>query len=207
MDQNEVRQAVPLWTKDITKEELKAYNRAAKIRQREREKAAKDAIHKANLANLEAENHRKNFATEEELEARENKREQHRRALKGWHLLGQVSPNINAETVEDALQVCREFARALGSPDIQIGETPYEFEKRIYQDWVSYPKFHGPDGFRFESIRGAAPFLIRATGELVPGLGHDYWTDFRGGWKGWVEMSPYLSLPDAKVPTAEIPAR
>jgi hypothetical protein len=193
------------WRKEMSKEELKEYNKAKKQEQRQRDKEAKNLVHKKNMANLEAENHRRNHETEEEAERRENRRECRQRALKSWHLLGQTEPNVDAQTVEQALQVCREFARALGSADIQFGETLYQFEKRIFEDWIKYDRFKDQPGFRFESIIGAAPFLIRATGELVPGLGHDYWMAFRGGWKGWIEMSPYLSLPDAEVPIAEIP--
>jgi hypothetical protein len=54
----------------------------------------------------------------------------HRKSL-GKCFFGDSSLGVDARTIEDALQVCREFARALDQSDIQQTETLYDFELRI----------------------------------------------------------------------------
>jgi hypothetical protein len=196
MDQSEVRQAVPLWTKDITKEELKAYNRAAKIRQRERDKEAKDLVHKKNMANLEAETHRRNHETGEERARRENKRDLRQRVLKGLCLLGEVSPGVDADNIQAALQVAREMARAMGSPDIVAGESLLQFEERTWTGWTHYEGFKEV-GSKYDSVPGACPCLNRSTQKLSPGWGNDYW--LAGGFK-----KSWTPLPGSDVPIIAI---
>jgi hypothetical protein len=73
---------------------------------------------------------------------------------------GEVSPGVDAQTITDALQVCREFARALNQPDVQQPEHLRDFELRIGRVWLE----HG------------GPFLNRRNQELRKGWG-DYWRE------------------------------
>jgi hypothetical protein len=89
---------------------------------------------------------------------------------------GEESPNRDALTIESALQVCREFARALSQEDMQPDESLKKFEIRVGKIW-------------FE--RGG-PFLNRATQQLRKGWG-DYWRE-----KNFEET--YKFLPNAAKP-------
>jgi hypothetical protein len=101
----------------------------------------------------------------------------HRLSL-GQCFFGEVSPGVDARTIEDALQVCREFARALGQPDIQQTETLYDFELRIGRIWAE---------------RGG-PFLNRTTQQLSRGWGEGVYG--QGYWLPFEEK--YTPIPGAK---------
>jgi hypothetical protein len=110
--------------------------------------------------------------------------------------LGEIAPGVDAKTVDEALEVAREFARALGTPDVQDGESLLDFERRVFEAWVNYDKFVGRDdaGGNHPDAGGHAPYLNRETGELSPGHGRTYWIDHCGGFeKCW------MPLPGAKV--------
>ena len=92
--------------------------------------------------------------------------------------LGEISPGVDARTVEEALEVAREMARALSSPDVQEGESLHDFERRVFDAWVNYEGFRG--GYN-SSDGGGAPYLNRLTRELSPGLGKPYWEQYCGG--------------------------
>jgi hypothetical protein len=97
--------------------------------------------------------------------------------------LGEISPGVDARTVEEALEVAREMARALDCLDVQENESLYDFERRVFDVWVNYDKFVGRDdtGGRSPSAGGGhAPYLNRQTGELSPGFGRDYWVEYCG---------------------------
>jgi hypothetical protein len=111
--------------------------------------------------------------------AREMNEEGRRHRLElGRCFFGEVSPGVDAKTVEDALQVCREFARALAQPDIQQAETLYDFELRIGRVWAE---------------RGG-PFLNRTTQQLSPGWGNGTYGE--GYWLPFEEK--YFPIPGAK---------
>jgi hypothetical protein len=110
--------------------------------------------------------------------------------------LGEVSPGVDASTVEEALEVAREMARALGISDVQEGESLHDFERRVFNAWVNYDKFVGRDdtGGRSPLAGGGhAPYLNRETGELSPGRGKGYWIDHCGGFD-----ECWQALPGAK---------
>jgi hypothetical protein len=110
--------------------------------------------------------------------------------------LGEVSPGVDASTLEEALEVAREMARALSISDVQEGESLLDFERRVFDAWVNYDKFVGRDdaGGRSPLAGGGhAPYLNRETGELFPGRGKDYWVEHcRGFDECW------QALPGAK---------
>jgi hypothetical protein len=93
-----------------------------------------------------------------------------RRTKRNQCTLGETSPGVDARTVEEALEVAREFARALSIPDVQEGESLYDFERRVFDAWTNYEGFRG--GYN-SSDGGGAPYLNRLT---VPGA----WKDLLG---------------------------
>jgi len=97
--------------------------------------------------------------------------EAHRKAT-GRCFLGEVSPGIDADNLEDALQVAREMARALKLDDVKQGESLFEFERRVWTKWVDE----------------GGPFLIRQTQGLKRGWGRDYLLSFGGFEKSWVSL-------------------
>ena len=110
--------------------------------------------------------------------------------------LGEVSPGVDSKTIEEALEVAREMARALDCLDVQENESLYDFERRVFDAWVNYDKFVGRDdtGGRSPLAGGGhAPYLNRETGELSPGFGRDYWVNYCGGFD-----ESWQSLPGAK---------
>ena len=92
--------------------------------------------------------------------------------------LGEISPGVDARTVEEALEVAREMARALAISDVQEGESLHDFERRVFDAWTNYEGFRG--GYN-SSDGGGAPHLNRQTGELSPGRGKLYWQEYCGG--------------------------
>src|SRR5579863_2962155 len=53
-----------------------------------------------------------------------------RRTQRNQCMLGEISPGVDARTLEEALEVAREMARALDAPDVQEGESLLELERR-----------------------------------------------------------------------------
>ena len=104
--------------------------------------------------------------------------------------LGEISPGVDARTVEEALEVAREMARALTVSDVQEGESLHDFERRVFDAWTGYEGFRG--GYN-SSDGGGAPYLNRPTGELSPGRGKLYWQDYCGGFD-----ECWQSLPGAR---------
>jgi hypothetical protein len=123
-------------------------------------------------------------------------------------MFGETAPGIGARTVEEALEVAREMARALTVPDVEEGESLLDFERRVFEAWVNFDKFVGRNdaGGTFSFAGGGhAPYLNRETGELSPGRGKDYWVEHCGGfdecWKslpGAKEKIDLASLPKLK---------
>jgi hypothetical protein len=131
-----------------------------------------------------------------------------RRVARGQCMLGEVSPGVDARTVEEAIDVAREMARALVVPDVMEGECLLDFEHRVFDAWVNYHRFVGRNdaggNFPFAG-GGGAPYLNRDTGELSPGHGKKYWVEHCGGfdecWKalpGAKEKIDLASLPKLK---------
>jgi hypothetical protein len=130
-----------------------------------------------------------------------------RRANRNQCMFGETAPGVDARTIEDALEVAREMGRALTVPDVQQGESLLDFERRVFEAWVSYDKFVGRNdaGGHFPFAGGGhAPYLNRETGELSPGHGKSYWEDcggFEQCWKplpGGKEKIDLASLPKLK---------
>jgi hypothetical protein len=119
-----------------------------------------------------------------------------RRIQRSQCTLGEVSPGVDARTVEEALEVAREMGRALNEPDVQEGESLLDFERRIFNEWVIYDKFvgHNDAGGKLPDAGGGhAPYLNRETGELSPGHGKNYWVEHCGGFD-----ESWKALPGAK---------
>jgi hypothetical protein len=112
---------------------------------------------------------------------------------------GEVSPGVDASTIEDALEVAREMARALDCLDVLENESLYDFERRVFNAWVNYEGFRG--GYN-SSDGGGAPYLNRLTGELSPGFGRPYWEEYCGGFdECWQPLpSARTKLDLAKLP-------
>jgi hypothetical protein len=101
-----------------------------------------------------------------------------RRTKRNQCSFGEISPGVDARTVEEALEVAREMARALDCADVQEGESLHDFERRVFNTWTNYEGFRGGHN---SSDGGGAPYLSRLTGELSPGLGKPYWEEHCGG--------------------------
>jgi hypothetical protein len=113
-----------------------------------------------------------------------------RRTERNQCMLGEISPGVDASTLEEALEVAREMARALSCPDVQENESLHDLERRVFNAWVNYEGFRG--GYN-SSDGGAAPYVNRETAELSPGLGKDYWVEHCGGFD-----ECWQALPGAK---------
>jgi hypothetical protein len=159
----------PMKIADMTPEQKatrREYNRLRKQKQRDKERIAlaikmQDYVNKEHFRKMNEEGRR------------------HRLEL-GRCFFGEVSPGVDARRVEDALQVAREFARALDQSDIQQTESLYDFELRIGRVWAE---------------RGG-PFLNRTTQQLSRGWGEG--THGQGYWLPFEEK--YTSLPGSKKP-------
>jgi hypothetical protein len=114
-----------------------------------------------------------------------------RRTQRSQCALGEISPGVDARTLEDALEVAREMAVGLVISDVQEGESLLDFERRIFDAWVSFDKFVGHNDAAGGG--GHAPYLNRETGELSPGRGKDYWQEHCGGFD-----ECWKALPGAK---------
>ena len=165
-------------------------NLQRKQRQRAREKARSHQAMVDHLESLKAE--------------RMNAQGLARRTQRNQCMLGEVSPGVDARTVEEVLEVAREMGRALTVSDVQEGESLFDFERRVFEAWVNYDKFVGHNDARGG---GHAPYLNREAGELSPGRGKDYWVEHCGGfdecWKplpGAKETIDITSLPRLKKP-------
>jgi hypothetical protein len=110
-----------------------------------------------------------------------------RRTKRNECMFGEVRPGMDAQTIDEALEVAREMARALSSPDVQESESLHDFERRVFDAWVNYEGFRG--GYN-SSDGGGAPHLNRLTGELSPGLGKPYWEEYCGGFDQSWEALP-----------------
>ncbi len=131
-----------------------------------------------------------------------------RRIQRSQCMLGEVRPGVDARTIEEALEVAREMARALTVSDIQEGESLLDFERRVFDAWVNFDKFVGRNdagGNLPDAGGGHAPYLNRQTGELSPGRGKKYWVEHCGGfdesWKplsGSKEKIDHAALPRLK---------
>jgi hypothetical protein len=157
-------------------------NLERKQRQRAREKARSFQALQDHLEKLRAEK------MHEEGVAHRTKRNQCK--------FGETSPGTDAKTIDEALEVAREMARALNVLDVEDGESLHDFERRVFDAWVNYDKFVGRDDAGGHSPcagGGHAPYLNRETGELSPGLGRDYWVEHCGGFD-----ECWQDLPGAK---------
>jgi hypothetical protein len=136
-----------------------------------------------------------------------------RRKNRSQCMLGEISPGVDARTVEEALEVAREMGRALNAQDVQEGESLLDFERRIFEAWVNYDKFVGHNDARGG---GHGPHLNRETGELSPGRGKDYWEEHCGGFeecwkplpgaKAKIDLAFLPKLKKLKRPEASTPA-
>jgi hypothetical protein len=103
-----------------------------------------------------------------------------RRTKRNECTFGETSPGVDARTLEEALEVAREMARALDCPDVQEGESLHDFERRVFDAWINYEGFRGGNN---SSGGDGAPYLNRQTGELSPGRGKLYWQEHCGGFE------------------------
>jgi len=73
------------------------------------------------------------------IEAQQLASERAERKRRNLHFFGESSPECDATTFADELQIHREFLRALGLPDVQPGETLRAIAKRTREGWVKGP--------------------------------------------------------------------
>jgi hypothetical protein len=81
------------------------------------------------------------------IEAQQLASERAERKRRNLHFFGESSPECDATTFADELQIHREFLRALGLPDVQPGETLRAVAKRTREGWVKGPfacRSYGP---------------------------------------------------------------
>ena len=104
--------------------------------------------------------------------------------------VGEIRPGVDARTLEEALEIAREIARALVVPDVMEGESLLDFERRVFDAWTNYEGFHGGNN---SCDGGGAALLNRPTGKLSPGRGRLYWQEYCGGFD-----ECWQALPGAK---------
>jgi hypothetical protein len=73
------------------------------------------------------------------IEAQRVASERAERKRRNLHFFGESSPECDATTFADELQIHREFLRALEQPDVQPGETLRAVAKRTREGWVKGP--------------------------------------------------------------------
>jgi hypothetical protein len=73
------------------------------------------------------------------IEAQRVASERAERKRRNLHFFGESSPECDATTFADELQIHREFLRALGLPDVQPGETLRAVARRTREGWVKGP--------------------------------------------------------------------
>jgi hypothetical protein len=139
-------------------------NLQRKHRQRAREKARSHQAMQAHLERIKGD--------------RMNAEGIARRTKRNQCMFGEVRPGMDAKTIDEALEVAREMARALSISDVQENESLHDFERRVFNAWTNYEGFRGGHN---SSDGGGAPYLNRLTGELSPGLGKPYWEEHCGG--------------------------
>jgi hypothetical protein len=77
-----------------------------------------------------------------------------RRTKRNECMFGEVRPGMDAQAIDEALEVAREMARALSGPDVQENESLYDFERRVFDAWTKYEGFRGGND---SSDDGGAP--------------------------------------------------
>jgi hypothetical protein len=154
------------------KDTIRAANRVRKQLQRSRDRARSDRATLAYFERLRAE---KVYA--EDIA---------RRTARGMCTFGEVAPGVNASTVEEALEVAREMARAIGADDVSEGESLLDFETRIFNEWINFAEFIGHHSATVGG--GGGPYLNRETGQLFPGFGKAFWIDHGGFDKNWTPL-------------------
>jgi hypothetical protein len=129
----------------------------------------------------------------EQVAAAEQRRKEEFISWRVTHRLvspGEKEPNINAESLEDATQVAREFVIALQQPDIQPEESLLAAERRVMAAWLEI----------------GAPLLNRNTLRFAEETGSidGFSFDFE---KSWVPIEGSDAPIDvASLPVIEIPA-
>src|SRR6267142_458952 len=130
----------------MSTEKQKQQQRDRTQRFRDRKKLSRDEIEHANKVN-------------------EDGRKE--RDASGQCFLGEVSPGIDADNAADALQVAREMARAIGSADVQQGETLLDFERRTFGAWARYnywqTRSRQNKWGNINTGHGGGPFVNRKT--------------------------------------------
>jgi hypothetical protein len=143
---------------------------------------------------------------EEQAIRKMEQEELERRQKLGQCFFGEIAPGVDASTIEDALQVAREMARAVGISDIADTESLLEFERRTFDAWARYDKFKD----RLDCCwgGGGGPFLNRKTQTLTPGWGEDFWLNHCGGFDKCWTVLPGATVPidvSGLAPLKEIP--
>ena len=110
-----------------------------------------------------------------------------RRTQRSQCMLGEVSPGVDARTIEEALEVAREMGRALTISDVQEGESLLDFERRVFDAWVTFDKFVGRN-----DAGGNFPF---AGG----GRGSPSSSSFRGSGRS-MSVPPQRTVPPRPLP-------
>jgi hypothetical protein len=103
---------------DMSPEARRAYNAAAK--RKERAKLAE----KSDKAKAAA------------IEKQQDEHEKYIRAGRNPHFFGEEAPGRDAKTHDSELSIHREFLRALNQPDVQEGETLRMVAKRVWDAWL-----------------------------------------------------------------------
>lgn len=178
-----LQQEVKKKIKDMTREEKRQYNQRAKAEQRVREREAVKLSRKQEKSEQDILDMGDGYESAKVHRIRE-----------GMCFLGETSPDVNAKTLAEELMAVREMARAIGEPDVVVGETHIAFVQRIFDAWTNYTGFNGHPHAHAD---GGAPFLNRQTGKLSPGWG-SYWTQL-GFAKAWV------AIPSSDKPITDIP--
>jgi hypothetical protein len=119
----------------VTREEQIALTQRANLTPEEKIQLAQQR----RIATARTRRHRKKIAAQLAQRLEEERQEQadfdQRRMELRLVAPSQIEPFIPATTMQDALQTIREFLRAYELPDVQVGETLTDVERRLWSIW------------------------------------------------------------------------
>jgi len=104
------------------------------------------------------------------IQAQQVASERAERNRRDLYFFGESSPECNANTFADELQIHREFLRALGEEDVEDGETLRTVAKRAFEAWLTGPftcRSYGPPFY--------VPAFDRTRQQFRPRLWLRYW--------------------------------
>ncbi len=136
---------------ELSAEEKKEYNKLHRRKSRKKEKIAE--VEEERLLELERAGIQRN--------------------RDGLCFFGEISPNVPARTNNELIKVLRQFLRALGEPDVAVGqETTQQLGMRCWQAYLGGPYTIKPDHYCYDPHVVYVPSFNLKTQDFDPDQGH-----------------------------------